>query len=229
MMHKLILVFLIATTFATKALGGHVSADHLAIGDNATNIFGEMATLNWVSKKQYQPVSFEPLIVNKSNTEFRGNHTQYFGNQDGHSGTNNLLDLYLEHSYSPNVFSAEESSYQAIAITFSRPVSRFVFQAEDFNGTPQCVFLFTPDGDFIRHEYITSHGYTGDFGIPISGFNHTFDLTNENVGSIILGSENSATYYYAFSVDVPEPSGVWLMIMALAGLGVGSAIKRKAG
>ncbi len=211
------LTFLLSLIFAANAFGGFINANDLTTGENITNSFGSSAILHWVSKEQNKQANISPLIVNQANTEFSGNYSQYFGSDNGQSGTyglGNLQDTLNE----PANYPEENSIYSAIAITFTQPVSSFGFEAENFNSDEQFAFLFTPQGNLIRRETIIPVGITGDFGVPIWGYKHTFDLTNQNIGSIILGSWSSATYYYKLSIDktLPEPSSILMLVLGLS-------------
>lgn len=227
-MRKFTLLFLLATTFTAKAFGGPITTDNLAIGDNVTYAFGGTATLNWITKERDQPADFGDLIVNQSNTEYPANHSKYFGSSQQDSGTTNVMDLYLEHSYSFFDSASEQSFYRAIAVTLLQPVSTFSFKAESFSGDHQLILFFDPNGNFINHQNLnyTSSLPHPDLGVVLD-YNHSFDLRNQNIGAIVLGSWSSATYYYEFSIDVPEPSSALLVILGLAGIGSSRAIKRK--
>lgn len=210
------LIFLLSIIFAANAFGGFINANDLKTGENITNSFGSSAILHWVSKEQNKQAIMSPLIVNQANTEFLGNYSQYFGSVNGKSdtyGLGNLQDTLND----PANYPEENAIYSAIAITFTQPVLSFGFEAENFNGDEQFAFLFTPQGSLIRRETIIPLGITGDFGAPISGYKHTFDLTSQNVGSIILGSWSSATYYYKLSIDtkLPEPSSILMLVLGL--------------
>ncbi len=211
------LTFLLSLIFAANAFGGFINANDLTTGENITNSFGSSAILHWVSKEQNKQANISPLIVNQANTEFSGNYSQYFGAANGKSGTYGLGNLQNALNEPAN-YPEENSIYSAIAITFTQPVSSFGFEAENFNSDEQFAFLFTPQGNLIRRETIIPVGITGDFGVPIWGYKHTFDLTNQNIGSIILGSWSSATYYYKLSIDttLPEPSSILMLVLGLS-------------
>lgn len=211
------LTFLLSLIFAANAFGGIINANDLATGEDITHSFGGSAILHWVSKEQNKQVYTSPLIVNQANTEFSGNYSQYFGSGNGQSGTyglGNLQDTLKEPANHPE----ENAIYSAIAITFTQPVSSFGFEAENFNSDEQFAFLFTPQGNLIRRETIIPLGITGDFGVPVWGYKHTFNLSNQNIGSIILGSWSSATYYYKLSIDttLSEPSSILMLVLGLS-------------
>lgn len=220
-MNKIILILLTAS-ISTNALGGWIHSDAMTIGDNATNAFGNLAILNWANKDTNQPLELQSLQVNQSTTEYPGNYSKYFGGSQNVSGTSNVMDLYLEHAYPLYTPTQEQSFYKALAVTFLQPVSTFSFKAESFSGDSQLILFFDSKGNFINHRDL---GYTSiqphpDTGILLD-YNYSFDLRDQDVGSVVVGSWSAATYYYALEVeaaprDLPEPSSALLALGAFA-------------
>ena len=223
------LIFLFALSYATHAFGGWIDANAMTAGDDATYAFGETATLNWADKKSAQIMELQALKVNQSNTEYPGNHFQYFGGIYNNSGTSNVGSLYMEHAY-PTLFAkaasltaeaASQSFYQALTITFLEPATTFGFKAESFSGDSQLVLFFDSNGQFVSHKEV---GYSTAYSNPYTGllldYQYSFDLTGLDIASIVVGSWSSATYYYALQVEkaniLPEPSSAALLLGSLA-------------
>ena len=207
---------LFALTLSAQAFGGWINADDLNTGDNVTDSFSD-CTVNWVSKQADSELELQPLHIASSTTDYPGNHSKYFGSNLNDHGTFNLFDLYLQHEY-PD-FYGTGTFFKALAITFSQPASSFSFKAESFSGDSQLVLFFDKSGKLIDRKTLT---FTSDLQHPdghrVLDYAYTFDLTQLDIGSIIVGSESSATHYYALDVEkgqptpVPEPSAFWLAI-----------------
>lgn len=220
-MNKIIFI-LLAASISTHALGGWIHSDSMTVGDNVTNAFGNLAILNWANKDINQPLELQSLQVNQSDTEYPGNYSKYFGNSENVSGTANVFDLYLEHAYPIYAPAHEQAFYKALAITFLQPVSTFSFKAESFSGDSQLILFFDSNGNFINHQDLsyTSIQPHPDTGILLD-YNYSFDLRDQNIGSVVVGSWSASTYYYALEIEAaprtaPEPSSALLAISALA-------------
>lgn len=220
-MNKIIII-LLATSISTNALGGWLHSNSMTVGDNVTNAFGNLATLNWANKDTNQPTELQSLQVNRSDTEYPGNYSQYFGGNQNVSGTSNVFDLYQEYAYPLFATARQQSFYRALAVTFLQPVSTFSFKAESFSGDSQLILFFDSKGNFINHQDLghTSIQPHPDTGILLD-YNYSFDLRDQDVGSVVVGSWSAATYYYALEVEaaprnLPEPSSALLALSALA-------------
>ena len=221
-MNKIIFM-LLAVAISTNAFGGWINTDDLSTGDNVTNAFSDLATINWVAKQADSEPELQSLHISNSTTEFPGNHSKYFGNSHNAHGTFNVLDLYLDYEF-PDLY-GNSSFCNALAITFSQSASVFSFKAESFSGDSQLVMFFNQSGALIDHKTLS---YTSDLihpdGHRILDYAYSFDLTDLDIGAIIIGSESSATHYYALEVEgnqpseVPEPSLFWLSIAGLLSL-----------
>jgi len=231
-MNKIILI-LLAASISTNALAGWIHSNSMTAGDNVTNAFGGLAMLNWANKDTNHSLELQSLQVNQSNTEYPGNHANYFGGDQNVSGTSNVMDLYLEHAYPLYAPTREESLYKALAVTFLQPISTFSFKAESFSGDSQLILFFDSKGSFIKHQDLS---YTSSQAHPDTGilldYNYSFDLRDQDIGSIIVGSWSAATYYYALGVEatpqeLPEPSSALLAISSLALL-ISLRVRKKA-
>lgn len=219
-MKKLILI-LLTISLSHSALGGWIYSNSMPAGKDVTNAFNGIAVLNWADKGTNKSCEFQSLQVNQSNTEYLGNHSKYFGGAQNISSTFNVMDLYLEHAYPLYAPTPEQSLYKALSIAFLQPVSTFSFKAESFSGDSQVVLFFDSKGNFINYQDLS---YTSSKPHPGTGvlldYNYSFDLSNQDVASVIVGSLSAATYYYALEIQamshrVPEPSSVLLLMSAL--------------
>ncbi|MES2822606.1 MAG: PEP-CTERM sorting domain-containing protein [Pseudomonadota bacterium] len=212
------LIFLFSISISVSVSAGWISAAEFRLGENVTEVF-ENVTLNWIKSVKDEPRQYLPSIISQDpRPDFEGGlfHDKYFGSAIG-AASYSTINLIHGNPVNPG-------SFEALSITFDQPTQFFGYKAENHSNDPMMIALYDTSGVFI--DWIAegpSSRTRNDAGHLISDFSYSYDF-GFDVGSIILGGTDSASYIYALAL-VPEPSSMLLMVLGLLSLGVARKLK----
>ncbi len=212
------LVLLFSFSINTSAFAEWISAEEFRAGSDVSQLF-ENVTLNWIKSVKDEPRQYLPSIIGRSSyPDIEGGlfHDMYFGSATG-ATSYRTISLIYGNPVNPGPF-------EALSITFDRPTQFFGYKAENHSNDPMMIALYDTRGAFIDwfHEGPSSRT-RNEAGYLISDFSYSYNF-GFDVGSIILGGTDSASYIYSLAF-VPEPSSALLIIVGLLSLIAARKIK----